>query len=113
METKKYIKEDNYLRAKKKVKALKGFYWHLAIYIVINGFNTVNRVFVNMNHGDSYIDALLSIEMFFIWVPWGLGLLIHGLVVFDVFSFLLGKNWEQRKIKELMEKDNNELKEYN
>jgi len=112
METNKYLNKDKYKRAKKKVKALKGFYWHFAIYVIINAFNTVHRVLSNMSDGDSYIDVLWSIEMFFIWVPWGLGVLIHGLVVFDVFSFVLGKNWEERKIKELMEEESKELKEY-
>ncbi|MBT8377584.1 MAG: 2TM domain-containing protein, partial [Bacteroidia bacterium] len=31
-----YKKEDAYLRAKKRVEALVGFYWHLAVYIVVN-----------------------------------------------------------------------------
>ena len=113
METHKYTKEDNYLKAKKKVKAYKGFYVHLAVYLIVNSFITVNRVISNVyEDGEKYIDALFSIDTFFIWVPWGIGLLIHGLVVFEVFKFLLGKNWEERKIKELMEKESNEMKQY-
>jgi len=106
MKTDKYTKDKRYLRAKKKVEALKGFYWHLAIYVIISSFSTFNRVLSNMDEfNDSYLDAFLSLEMFFVWTPWGLGVLIHGLVVFDVFSFILGKGWEERKINELMNKD--------
>ena len=38
METYKYKNEDNYLKAKKKVKAYKGFYVHLAVYLIVNSF---------------------------------------------------------------------------
>lgn len=113
METNKYAKEDLYLNAKKKVKAIKGFYWHLAVYIVINGFITVNKVIRNvLENGETYFDAIFDIGTFFIWTPWGIGVLIHGLFVFEAFSLLVGKNWEERKIKELMEKESKEIKEF-
>ena len=112
METNKYAKENKYLKAKKKVEAIKGFYWHLAVYIIVNGFITVSKTINNIANGESLSDSLFDIGTFFVWVPWGIGLLIHGLVVFEIFSFLLGKDWEERKIKELMEKENNELKEF-
>jgi hypothetical protein len=35
---------------------------------------------------------------------WGVGLFAHGLSVF-LPSIVLGKDWEEKKIKELMEKD--------
>jgi len=108
METNKYQKEDRYLRAKKKVEAIKGFYWHLVVYLAVNGFITAFKVIRNMREGEAFVDAIWDIGMFFVWIPWGVGLLIHGLVVFDAFSFVLGKNWEERKLKELMEKDSNE-----
>ncbi|AST01282.1 hypothetical protein BT10792_02380 [Bacillus thuringiensis] len=34
---------------------------------------------------------------------WGIGIVIHGLTTFPVGIF--GKEWEERKIKEYMEKD--------
>jgi len=110
METNKYSKEDAYLKAKKKVEAIKGFYWHLAVYIFVNCFITAFKIIRNMEDGESFSTSMFDIGMFFIWIPWGVGLLIHGLVVFEAFSFLLGKNWEDKKIKELMEKDENEYK---
>lgn len=113
METNKYAKEDKYLQAKKKVEAIKGFYWHLAVYIIINGFITVSKIIRNIANGDSLFDALFDIGTIFIWIPWGIGVLIHGLVVFEVFSFILGKDWEKKKIKELMDKESKEMKEFN
>jgi hypothetical protein len=38
-----------------------------------------------------------------------MGLVFHFLEV-NNYSFLLGKNWEEKKIKELMEKENHQQK---
>ena len=109
MEISKFNNKNRYLNAKKKVKAIKGFYWHLAVYIVINSFTTINKVIRNVyENGETYMEAVWDINIFFIWGPWGLGLLIHGLVVFDIFSFVLGKNWQERKIREYMDDDDKE-----
>jgi hypothetical protein len=35
---------------------------------------------------------------------WGFGLLIHGMEAFG-YNPLWGKNWEEKKIKELMDND--------
>ena len=33
-----FEREEAYLRAKKKVESIQGFYWHLASYIIVNAF---------------------------------------------------------------------------
>lgn len=93
-------KQDNikYLEAKKRVKKLKGFYTHLAIYVLVN----LLIVFINIQDlkpGESYFQYKNFITLFF----WGIGLVAHGLSVF-VPQFVLGKDWEERKIREIMEK---------
>ena len=88
-----------YLEAKKRVKKLKGFYSHLTIYILVNLF----IVFINIHDlkpGESYFQYKNFITLFF----WGIGLLAHGMSVF-VPQFVLGRNWEERKIRELMKKN--------
>ncbi|WP_312761233.1 2TM domain-containing protein [Epilithonimonas sp.] len=88
-----------YLEAKKRVKKLKGFYSHLTIYILVNLF----IVFINIQDlkpGESYFQYKNFITLFF----WGIGLLAHGMSVF-VPQFVLGRNWEERKIRELMNKE--------
>ncbi|WP_313099638.1 2TM domain-containing protein [Epilithonimonas sp.] len=88
-----------YLEAKKRVKKLKGFYSHLTIYILVNLF----IVFINIQDlkpGESYFQYKNFITLFF----WGIGLLAHGMSVF-VPQFILGRNWEERKIRELMNKE--------
>ena len=84
--------QERYQEAKKRVEEIKGFYSHLVAYILVNAVLVV-------------INLLTSPEyLWFIWpiIGWGVGLIIHA---FFVFSNLLGKSWEERKIKEIMEKD--------
>lgn len=90
-----------YENALKRVKKVKGFYSHLIVYIVIN----IMIIIVNirgLDKGESYF----QLENFFTAFFWGIGLLTHGLSVF-LPNIVLGKNWEERKIKELMEKEKN------
>ena len=94
--------EDKYAEAQKKVKKLKGFYSHLMIYVLVN----ILIIFLNINNlspGESYF----KIENFFTAFFWGIGILFHGLSVFGSNIFF-GKNWEDKKIKEFMEKEKNE-----
>ena len=92
-----FRKEDAYIRAKKKVESIKGFYWHLAVYIVVN---IVIVSIIVSNAGVSVFSfAALSTPLF-----WGIGLLFHFLGVFGA-NVLFGSSWEQRKIKEFMDKD--------
>lgn len=94
-----FRKEEAYLRAKKKVDALVGFYWHLAVYIVVNIF-LILLIALNSNEGFSGFGPYATA------VFWGIGLLFHFLGVFGP-EFLFGKDWEQKKIQEYMEKDRN------
>ena len=81
-----------YQEAKERVEEIKGFYFHLISYIVVNAVLVV-------------INLLTSPEyLWFIWpiIGWGVGLVIHA---FTVFSNLWGKSWEERKIREIMDRD--------
>jgi len=88
--------EDNskYLRAKKRVKEIKGFYIHTAVFLILN-LLLMFLNFRNITHLAywAYLTPLL----------WGIGLLAHGLSVILPY-FIFGKNWEERKIRELMDK---------
>jgi uncharacterized integral membrane protein len=94
--------EDNqikYEKALQRVKKIKGFYTHLVVYLVINLMLVIVNV-QNLDNGESYFQFKNFQTAFF----WGIGLLAHGLSVF-LPNMILGNNWEERKIKELMEKD--------
>lgn len=99
MEIIKDKNEIKYLEAKKRVKKLKGFYIHLTIYILVN-LMIVLINYQDLKPGESYFKYENFITLFF----WGIGLLAHAMSVF-VPQFVLGKNWEERKIRQLMDKE--------
>lgn len=89
-----YISEKRYERAKKQVEELKSFYVHLAIYLIMI------PVFIYLNYkSGGFPWAIFPIG------GWGFGVIGHAMEVFDYNPFL-GKNWEERKMNELMNKDN-------
>ncbi|WP_298496919.1 2TM domain-containing protein [uncultured Algibacter sp.] len=93
---KEHQKEQAYLRAKKRVKELKGFYWHAFWYVAVNIF--IVTVIVS-NGGDLFHFGTYSTALF-----WGIGLGFHAIGVFGK-NLLFNKNWEERKIKEFMDSD--------
>ncbi|MGX9986664.1 2TM domain-containing protein [Chryseobacterium sp. POL2] len=85
-----------YQMAAKRVKDLKSFYTHLFVYLAVN----LLLFFLNYRE----LPKGESIWQWQIWITpllWGIGLIAHALSVF-VPGFILSKNWEERKIKELM-----------
>ncbi len=107
-----------YEKAQARVKELKQFYKHLVTYIL------VNVVLLAFSGRITFIllgKGALGNPEFLEWVNWnilgtpiiwGIGLLIHAIVVFkpNLFKFSFFKRWEERKIKEFIEQD--KKKEY-
>ncbi|MGB0880517.1 MAG: 2TM domain-containing protein [Polaribacter sp.] len=96
-----FNEEHSYIRAKKRVKILKGFYWHLIVYIVINLFISSFKIIRNLQEGETFDEAFFDFGTFSIWMFWGIGIVFHALKVFG-FNFIFGNRWEEKKIKEYM-----------
>ena len=93
-------RESKYMRAKEQVERLKKFYRNLTSYIVVITGLAVLNYYVN---GWSY--------MWFLWAAfgWGIGILFHAIGTFNLNPFF-GRDWEKRKIREYMDKDENPAK---
>lgn len=91
METENIYNENMaYMRAKEKVQQLKGFYGNLISYCCVIPL----LIFINLNTG--------GFQWF--WFPmlgWGMGVTFHAL---ETFGY--GKSWEERKINEILNKNN-------
>lgn len=83
--------EERYKRAKARVGELKEFYEHLTIYIGVN----ITLVIINL------VTSPNTLWFYWVTVFWGIGIIWHAI---DVYG-KLGKRWEEKKIKELMEKE--------
>ena len=101
METYTQTNDIRLQEAVKRVKKIKGFYTHAIVYLIINIMIVIINI-QNLRSGESYF----KFENFFTAFFWGIGLLSHALSVF-IPSMIMGKNWEERKIKEIMEKNKN------
>lgn len=82
-----------YQRARNRVKELKGFYIHLLVYFVVNIFVIVAR-YLKHQPQEFHFGSLP--------VLWGIVILIHAGSVF-LPQFFLGRNWEEKKIRSLMQ----------
>ena len=98
METKnRYNENMAYLKAKERVEKLKGFYSNLISYCCVIPL----LVFINLRTS--------SYQWF--WFPmfgWGMGLTFHA---FETFGY--GKSWEEKKIQEIMNKENKSNQKWN
>jgi sensor histidine kinase YesM len=91
METTTTTNENSaYYRAKKRVDALKGFYGNLISYCCVIPF----LIFINLTFSPHFQ------WFWFSAAGWGFGLTMHAFKVFGYSS-----NWEQRKIQEILRKD--------
>ncbi len=99
LEQPNHREEDRYLRAKKRVKQIQGFYWHLFWYFAVNIFIWV-MAFRGSDPGENFLNFGTFSTAFF----WGIGLVAHWASVFGK-NLVFSKNWEERKIKEYMDKD--------
>lgn len=106
MKTDNNLQEQKYIRAKKKVEELKGFYTHLVVYIAVNLFISITRIVQEMQDGFTFEESFFDFSTYAVWIFWGIGLVFHGMKVFG-FNFILGKDWEDKKIKEYMDNKNN------
>ena len=87
-----YIENTAYYRAKKRVEQLKGFYGSLISYCIVIPI----LIFINLKYMPHFQ------WFWFSAAGWGFGLLMHAFKVFGYSS-----NWEERKIQEILRKEEN------
>lgn len=90
--TANYNENTAYYRAKKRVEQLKGFYGNLISYCCVIPI----LIFINLTYMPEFQ------WFWFSAAGWGFGLLMHAFKVFGYSS-----NWEERKIQEILSKEDN------
>ncbi|MCL7763477.1 2TM domain-containing protein [Polaribacter sp. Z014] len=89
------LENSKYVKAVERVEKLKEFYQNLAAYCIVIPF----LIFINLRFSSGF---------HWFWFPifgWGIGLAFHFLEV-NNYNIFLGSNWEERKIKEMMDEEN-------
>lgn len=83
--------DKSYERAQKRVKEIKSFYSNLISYCIIIPFLIIINLMTSPD----------NIWFYFPMLGWGIGVVAHGMSVFAI-----GKSWEEKKIREILEKQN-------
>ncbi len=86
------LENSKYVRAIERVEKLKEFYQNLASYVIVVPI----LIFINLK---------FSPWFHWFWFPlvgWGIGVLFHWLEA-NNYNIFLGRNWEEKKIKEIMD----------
>ncbi|QTD37816.1 2TM domain-containing protein [Polaribacter batillariae] len=99
-----FTEEHKYLLAKKRVEKIKGFYVHLAVYIIVNIFISAIIIYglASDSNGEyGFKGAITHFGTYSTWLFWGIGLFFHWLGVFGTNLFF-GKDWEKKKIEKYM-----------
>ncbi|TYP99348.1 histidine kinase [Tenacibaculum adriaticum] len=88
------FENNSYIKAVERVQKIKEFYQNLTSYVIFIPL----LIFINLR---------FSPQFYWFWFPvtgWGIGVIFHGLEAFG-YNLFLGKDWEERKIKEMMNKN--------
>lgn len=91
------MKDEAYARAKKRMHDIRDFYKHLMIYVIVNAMLLIINFLTSPG------------TWWFYWITifWGIGIVWHAFSVF-FNKGIFGKEWEEKKIKEIMEKEKKE-----
>ena len=95
-------KDSKYFKAKRRVAEIKKFYSSLMFYFI----------FIAMLAGINYYTNEFRYP-WFLWAAfgWGIGIFFQALKTFKWTPFI-GKDWEEKKIKELMEKEDEKSRKF-
>ncbi|GLC93664.1 hypothetical protein Tamer19_30720 [Cupriavidus sp. TA19] len=83
-----------YEDARRRVRALRFFYMHAMVYVVVNGLMIAFHLFGSPHR--PWSGGML--------IGWGVGLAMHGVMTWARVG-LLGRDWEERKIAEYMARE--------
>lgn len=89
------LETSKYIQAKKRVEEEKGFYINLIAYCIVVPSLTI------LNY---WIDQWEFPWFLFSAIGWGIGVFCHAVNVFK-WNPIMGKDWENRKIKQFMEEE--------
>lgn len=99
------IKEDKYTRARNRVQEIRGFYVHATVYVVVNIVILIFHFYISFQEGEPFF----QFGHFLTPIFWGLGLFFHGVQTFRKNPFL-GKKWEDRMIRKIMDEEDPKTK---
>lgn len=90
-----------YRKAKKKAREIRSFYISLMCYCIVVPF----LIFINLTYTPEFYWFIFSMA------GWGIGLIFHAMSAFN-WNPILGKDWEERKLKQFMDEERSKKDKY-
>ncbi|MBK7474109.1 MAG: 2TM domain-containing protein [Betaproteobacteria bacterium] len=93
---------DREIAIRRRVHRIAEFYRHLLVYVIVMSLVWIlNVILISTSTRQIKWSSLWAI-----WptLGWGVGVLVHGITVLPAWRFF-SQEWEDRKVKELMEKE--------
>ncbi|MCH9609492.1 MAG: hypothetical protein S4CHLAM45_10140 [Chlamydiales bacterium] len=87
--------DPKYIRAKERIKRIRTFYTNLITFVI------VNLILLGIN----LITDPQNLWFYWITIIWGIVLIIQAINTFTLKNPVLGDEWEERKIKKMMDKE--------
>lgn len=103
MEQSQSSKNERYYAAKKRVDNLKGFYGNILAYCIVIPFLAILNYKTSWHAHKWFVYPMLG---------WGIGIAFHAFEVFGRSKYF-GKSWEDRKIREFMEEEEQQSNKWN
>ncbi len=103
MEQSQSSKNERYYAAKKRVDNLKGFYGNILAYCIVIPFLAILNYKTSWHAHKWFVYPMLG---------WGIGIVFHAFEVFGRSKYF-GKSWEDRKIREFMEEEEQQSNKWN
>ena len=89
------MNDEKYEEAKTRVKELRDFYRNLLTYAGVN----ILLIIINL------VTSPGSLWFYWVTIFWGIAIVLHASKIFILKDKFLGKEWEEKKIKEMMGKE--------
>tara|TARA_R110002124_G_scaffold5301_1_gene33189 strand:- start:210938 stop:211285 length:348 start_codon:yes stop_codon:yes gene_type:complete len=103
-------KMEKFQKATARVRTIKLFHKHIAVFILGSMFMILSKIGISMllnanaHNLDPNINSWLNWNIIISIALWLIVLVIHGLITYKI-KFDVFKKWEERKIREILEKD--------
>jgi len=96
--------------AKKRVDEIRGFYYHLTVYLIVNLILLIFRTrivlfFFDVNKApETGFSEWVDLNILITPLLWGVALFIHYVVIFGMKPRFI-RNWEKRKLEQFLKEE--------
>ncbi len=93
--------DEKLLKARERVRKIKGFYNNVITFVLVN----ILLLIINL------VTDRGNIWFYWVTLIWGFILIVQAINLFTIRNRFLGDEWEEKKVRELLERENKKEKQ--